>query len=62
MSTKSTQRITRAEALTILGEEIPALPNDALAELLETLADFGHSKAGSQFDNFIVSDFAEDNK
>jgi len=59
MGIKSTQRITRKEALSILLEEIPKLPNDALGDLMDALSDCGHSKIVSEFDNFIVSDFPE---
>lgn len=57
MSIKSTQRITRAVAIQTLLQEIPQLPNDALASLMDTLADTGDSHTCSIFDNFIVSDF-----
>lgn len=33
------------------------LPNDALGDLMDALADCGHSKTTSKFDNFIVSEF-----
>jgi hypothetical protein len=56
MSIKSTQRISRERALTILLAELPNLPNDVLGDLLDVLADSGHSKVCSKFDNFIVSD------
>jgi hypothetical protein len=39
--------------------EIPNLPNDALGDLLDTLADSEQSHIVSVFDNFIVSDFPE---
>ena len=57
MSYKSTMRITRAKALEILLSEIPTLPNDALAILMDALADSEQSKRISKFDNFIVSEF-----
>jgi hypothetical protein len=59
MSIKSTQRISRERALEILLSEIPELPNDALGDLMDALADCGHSKRVSEFDNFIVSEFPE---
>lgn len=59
MGVKSTRRITRERALLILLADIPQLPNDTLADLLDRLADSGQSKIVSQFDNFIVSEFAE---
>lgn len=59
MSIKTTQRITRQRALEILLEEIPELPNDTLASLMDVLADSKQSKICSIFDNFIVSDFPE---
>lgn len=59
MSIKSTQRITRSHALDILLSEIPDLPNSALADLLDTLANTEQSKRISIFDNFIVSEFTE---
>jgi len=55
MSIKSTKRITREVALHILLKDIPKLSNDALANLLDRLADTGQSQEVSQFDNFIVS-------
>lgn len=57
MSIKTTQRITRQHALEILLSEIPELPNDALADLLNHLADSERSRHVSKFDDFIVSDF-----
>jgi len=59
MSYKTTQRITRDRALAILMTEIPQLPNDALADMLDRLADSEQSKVVSRFDNFIVSDFTD---
>ena len=60
MGIKSTQRITRERAMQILMCEIPELPNDALARLMDTLADTKLSKHVSYYDNFIVSDFPEE--
>lgn len=60
MSIKSTQRISREMALAILLPELSLLPNDVLATLLDTLADSGHSHRISRFDNFIVSDFVDE--
>ena len=60
MSIKTTQRITREKALEILLEEIPNLPNDTLGDLMDTLANSRQSKRVSIFDNFIVSEFADD--
>jgi hypothetical protein len=56
MSIKTTQRITRQQALQILAEDIPQLPNDTLAHLLDTIANSEQSRTISMFDNFIVSD------
>ena len=58
MSIKSTQRITREQAIRILTSEIPMLPNNALGDLMDALADTEQSKYVSKFDNFIVSEFA----
>jgi hypothetical protein len=55
MGVKSTETITRDQALDILLGEIPTLPNDALGELMDALADCGHSKIVSKYNNFIVS-------
>jgi len=60
MSTKTTQRITRAKALEILMSEVPELPNDTLADMLDALVDSRQSKRVSVFDNFIVSEFVDD--
>ncbi len=60
MGIKSTSRITRKKAIEILTDEIPELPNDALASLMDTLADTEQSKRLSMFDNFIVSEFDSD--
>ena len=59
MSVKTTQRVTRERALDILLSEIPNLPNDTLASLLDRLADSEQSHRVSRFDNFIVSEFTE---
>ena len=59
MSIKSTSRITRETAIHILMREIPNLPNDALASLMDTLADTEQSKHVSRFDNFIVSNIVD---
>lgn len=60
MSIKSTQRITREQALSILLDEIPKLPNDLLGDLLDMIADSEKSFRISKFDNFIVSEFTND--
>lgn len=60
MSIKTTQRISRERALAILFSEIPSLPNDTLGDLLDSLADSRQSRQVSMFDNFIVSDFNDD--
>ncbi|MFW6219829.1 MAG: hypothetical protein ACOC33_03235 [bacterium] len=60
MSIKSTIRITREQALDILLSEIPELPNDVLANLMDTLSDSKQSKRVSYFDNFIVSEFTSE--
>ena len=57
MSIKSTQRITRKQALELLRGEIEDMSNDMLASLLDKITDSGNSKRLSYFDNFIVSDF-----
>lgn len=57
MSIKTTQRITRDRALSILLTELPQLSNDALADLLDHLADSDKAQTISRFDNFIVSEF-----
>jgi hypothetical protein len=55
MSRKTTQRITRESALSLLTEELSKLPNDLLGDLLDMIADSGHSHTFSKFDNFVVS-------
>ena len=62
MSIKSTSRITRETALSILLEELPTLPNDVLGDLMDVLANSEQSKHCSRFDNFIVSDFTDKNE
>ena len=62
MSIKSTSRIKRQRAIDILLEEIPNLPNDTLGDLMDTLADSEQSKYASRFDNFIVSEFGEEDR
>jgi hypothetical protein len=59
MSIKTTQRITRERALSILFAELPLLPNDALGDILDALADSEQSRIVSKFDNFIVSEFVD---
>lgn len=59
MSIKTTQRVTREQALEILLSELPQLPNDALGDILDALADSGQSHRVSRFDNFIVSEFVD---
>jgi hypothetical protein len=59
VSIKSTQRITRERALSILLSEIPLLSNNTLGELLDWLADSEQSHTISRFDNFIVSEFVD---
>ncbi|MGE3341451.1 MAG: hypothetical protein AB7J46_06180 [Candidatus Altimarinota bacterium] len=39
--------------------EIPHLPNDVLADMLDDLAESELSHRVSKFDNFIVSEFTE---
>lgn len=56
MSIKSTKAISRDRALALLFAEIPRMPNDTLADLLDRLADSRWCHAISYFDNFIVSD------
>lgn len=60
MSIKTTQRITRSKALELLFSEIPLLPNDTLGHLLDAVADSEDGRRVSRFDNFIVSEFADD--
>jgi hypothetical protein len=57
MSIKTTQRITREVALSILMQDLPQLSNDMLGRLLDLIADSEQSKVMSRFDNFIVSQF-----
>jgi len=57
MSIKSTQTVTREQALAMLMSEIPGLSNDVLGDMLDVLADSEQSTTCSRFDNFIVSDF-----
>jgi hypothetical protein len=56
MGIKSTQNISRENAIAILLKEIPDLSNDALGIVLDALADTKQSKIVSYFDNFFVSD------
>lgn len=60
MSYKTTQRISRRRALEILLSEIPQLPNDALGDILDALADSERSHVVSKFDNFVVSDIGSE--
>lgn len=60
MSIKTTRRIKREQALQILLDEIPKMPNSVLEDFLDHLADSGQSFTLSQFDNFIVSEFTDD--
>lgn len=60
MSSKTTRYVTRDRALAILHEELSNLPNDTLASVLDAIADSGHSRVMSRFDNFIVTAFADD--
>ena len=62
MSTKTTQRITRQEALLILLREISNLSNDVLGDMMDILADSEQSNYCSRFDNFIVSEFTGDDE
>jgi len=62
MSVKTTRRISRQRALEILLSEAPNLPNDTLADLLDRLADSRQSHIISQFDNFIVTEFTDENE
>jgi putative heme degradation protein len=62
MSIKTTQHITRQQALDILLDDLPKLPNDALGQLMDALADTERSHRVSRFDNFIVSDFVGDSQ
>jgi hypothetical protein len=59
MSYKSTQRVTREQALQIIRTEIDYLGNDLLGDLLDLIADSGQSRIMSKFDNFAVSEFGE---
>jgi hypothetical protein len=59
MSIKSTKTISRNRALALLFAEIPLMPNDTLADLLDHLADSRLCHVISYFDNFIVSDSEE---
>jgi hypothetical protein len=60
MGIKSTRTITRQLALEILLEEIPEMSNDVLGDLMDVLADSKQSKYTCQFDNFVVTEFAEE--
>lgn len=60
MGIKSTRRVSRQFAIEILTSEIASLPNDALADMMDALADCGHSHRLSYFDNFIVSEFNDE--
>ena len=60
MSIKSTRRIKRERAIEILTEDLPNLPNDYLAKMLDHLADSELSHIISKFDNFIVTEFTEE--
>lgn len=62
MSIKSTIRIKRQAAQTILHAEIEDLPNSVLGTLLNVIADSEQSKRLSAFDRFIVSDFEDENQ
>jgi len=57
MSIKSTQRISRERAVSLLLSEIVQLPNGTLEDLLDLIADSGMSRTMSKFDNFMVSEF-----
>ena len=57
MSIKTTQRVTRDQAVQMVMDELADISNDELGELLDKLADTGRSRRLSKFDNFIVSDF-----
>lgn len=59
MSIKSTQRITRDTAISLLQRELETASNNQLATILDRAADSGLSHHLSIFDNFIVSDFAD---
>jgi hypothetical protein len=59
MSIKTTQRISRDQALTILLREIPELSDNMLGDLLDYLADSEQAHSISKFDNFIVSEFTD---
>jgi len=54
MSIKTTQTITRDQAVARLLIEIVQLPNETLAGLLDTIADSDHGVTCSRFDNFVV--------
>jgi len=60
MSIKTTQRIKRQVALATLLREIPNLSNDVLGDIMDVLADSEQSRYCSRFDNFIVSEFTDD--
>ena len=60
MSIKTTQRIKREVALATLLREIPNLSNDVLGDIMDVLADSEQSRCCSRFDNFIVSEFTDD--
>jgi len=56
MGIKSTQRISREKAISILLSEIIQLPNGTLEDLLDMIADSGTARTLSKFDNFMVSE------
>src|ERR1035438_9376564 len=56
VSIKTTQRVTRDQAVQMVMDELADISNDELGELLDKLADTGRSRRLSKFDNFIVSD------
>jgi hypothetical protein len=56
MSIKSTQTITRSEAMNMVLLELPMLPNRILADILNLLSDSEQSQNISLFDNFIVTE------
>lgn len=59
MSIKTTQRINRDRATSILIQELALMSNDLLAELLDHIADSERGVLVSKFDNFIVSEFTD---
>jgi len=55
MSIKSTRSISRLQAMYLLNRELPNISNKLLEDVLDTIADSGHSGL-SIMDNFRIFD------